>query len=112
LAAQLGLACEPVPPALDKFAIGLAKPGRRTHNAVFEHAADTVARLVERRYLVLGEFRRLAEHRVGDLGDVARQIAECVEHQAHVGERGGVGHRHSPKGPSSIADRWRCFMAL
>jgi hypothetical protein len=97
---------EPVPAAIDIGTIGFAKPGRGAHDAVFEDAADFVADAVKRRQLVLGEFRGLVEHRVGDLGGVGREVAERIEHQAHVGERSGVGHRQFPKrAAGSIADQ-------
>jgi hypothetical protein len=103
----------PVPAAFDIASIGVTEPRRGAHDAIFEDAADAVGGLVQGRQLVLGELRRLAEHRVGDFSRVVGKGAERIEHEAHIGERRGVGHRHFPADCSgSIADRWRPGIAL
>ena len=86
---------EPVPAALDIAPIGFAKPRRGPHHAVFEDAADPVARLVQRRQHGFGEPRRLAEDRVDQagVGDLAvGRRGRRFQRKAHIGERRGIGH--------------------
>ena len=40
-----------------------------------------------------------------EIAQCDQEIAERVEHKAHVGERRGIGHRRPPWRPASIADR-------
>ena len=88
-----GIDGEPHPAALGIAPIGVAKAGRGTHDAVFEDAACAVGRLVQRIELGRREARCLFQHRTGELGRLAAEPGDGIEHEAHIGERGGVGHR-------------------
>ncbi len=99
LPAIFGIGGEPVPAALDMAPIGLAKPRRGPHHAVFEDAADPVARSVQRRQHRFGEPRRLAQDRfdhVGVGGLAARRSRGRLQRKAHIGERRGIGHGTIP----------------
>ncbi len=98
---MLGGAGQTHPAGLDIAAIGLAETGRGAHDAVFEDAADAVGGLVERIQFGGGEARRLGEDRPskigGDIGGGPIEPSQRVDHKAHLGERGGVGHRFLPR---------------
>ena len=102
LAAVIGGGGKPAPAAFDIAGIGLAKSRRGAHDTVFEDAADTVGRLVQRRQRARREPCRLAEDRfdkvrvrravTGQRGQLA-DPRHLLQHKAHLGDRGGVGHR-------------------
>ena len=106
-----GSHASPHPAGLDIAPIGLAKAGRRAHHAVFEDAADPVARLVERLQFRRGETCRLVKDRVrkigGKIGAAVPQPRHRVDHEAHLGERGGIRHRSNSSNKSVAKDARR-----
>ena len=104
LAAIIGIALQPHPSGFDIALIGLAETGRGADDAVFEHAADTVGRLVQRVEFGGGETGGLAEDRVGDIAlDSALQRCPAsgvrIEHEAHFFDGSGIGHGGSLASP-------------
>ena len=84
---------QPHPSGLDIAPVRLAESGRGAHDAVFEHAADPVGRLVQRVEFGGGETRGLGEDCVGDIaldGTVRRR--QRVEHKAHFFQGCGIRH--------------------
>ena len=117
LSAKFRIGGEPVPAALDMAGIGLAKPRGGAHHAVFEDAADPVGRLVQRRQHGRSKFRRLTKDRADQLrlghlvAGQQRHRADSrdlIEHKAHLGDRGGIGHRSVSRDGDGAGGDPRC----
>ena len=113
LSAELGIARQPAPPAIDVGTVGVAKPGRRAHLSVLVRAAFLVTAPVERKDHVLAKLRRFLEHRVDDVpgrfleSGQRRELPfgaeELVQHETHVPQRCLVSC-HLPWSP--VDARW------
>ena len=89
------------PAALDVELVGFGEPGRQADLVAVLGRALRVADAVQRREHVLRQLRRLAEDRIDHVGrrrlegrqaGEAADVGDGVEHEALLGERGGVGH--------------------
>src|SRR5262249_57827845 len=79
---------------------------------ILQHAADAIGRLVERREHTFGELAGLAEDRFDEVWGsrlVSGQLRDPVEpshfleHETHIGERGGVSHSRFQAGNGAAA---------